>query len=248
MKQSNFNDGKSVHTTIHCSSGQVQHYTLETTLQRINLTFDYGTKEVSNSNRQKLLCLLMEGGCETTTLDPFAYTWETPEKCMMTKILTQKAKMLKYPLLTNRNENQFFLISENIETSKGMNPKTKVFSESYKLCGKPEKVFETNFESLFVTYQGGFAMPGGELRTKEHAFTAYQFSIDNNSQVPYSSLSYSKSNGQWIGAQLWHTVGADEIDYEVHLGSKLDSTMYFNAKQLRHSEMEVLQSQCEFKS
>ena len=244
-KQSNFNDGQSVRTTIHCSSGQVQHYTFETFMQRVNLTFDYGTKEVSNPNKQKLPCLLMEGGCETTTLDPFAYTWDTPENCVMTKILTQEAKMLKYPLSTNRNENQFFLISEYNETGKGMNLKIKVFPESYELCGKPERLFKTNFESLFVTYQGGFAMPGGELRTKEHAFNAYQFSIDNSSQVSYSSLSFSKSNGQWIGAQPWHTVGADEIDYELHLGTKLDYIMYFKAKQLRHSEMTLLQSQCE---
>ena len=244
-KQSNFNDGQSVRTTMHCSSGQVQHYTFETFMQRVNLTFDYGTKEVSNPNRQKLPCLLMEGGCETTTLDPFAYTWDTPENCVMTKILTQEAKMLKYPLSSNRNENQFFLISEYNETGKGMNLKIKVFPESYELCGKPERLFKTSFESLFVTYQGGFAMPGGEIRTKEHAFNAYQFSIDNSSQVSYSSLSFSKSNGQWIGAQPLHTVGADEIDYELHLGTKLDYIMYFNAKQLRHSEMTLLQSQCE---
>ena len=126
-----------------------------------------------------------------------------------------------------------------------MNLKIKVFPESYELCGKPERLFKTNFVSLFVTYQGGFAMPGEELRTKEHAFNAYQFSIDNSSQVSYSSLSFSKSNGQWIGAQPWHTVGADEIDYELHLGTKLDYIMYFNAKQLRHSEITLLQSQCE---
>ena len=187
----------------------------------------------------------MEGGCETTTLDPFAYTWDTPENCVMTKILTQEAKMLKYPLSTNRNENQFFLISEYNETGKGMNLKIKVFPESYELCGKPERLFKTNFESLFVTYPGGFAMPGGELRSKKHAFNNYQFSIDNSSQVSYSSLSFSKSNGKWIGAQPWHTVGADEIDYELHLGTKLDYIMYFNAKQLRHFEMTLLQSQCE---
>ena len=88
-------------------------------------------------------------------------------------------------------------------------------------------------------------MPGGALRTTENAFNAYQFSIDNSSQVSYSSLSFSKSNGQWIGAQPWHTVGTDEIDYELHLGAKLDYILYFNAKQLRHSEMTLLQSQCE---
>ena len=205
-------------------------------MQRVNLTFDYGTKEVSNPNRQKLPCLLMEGGCETRGIHPKTAWW-------------QKSSLRKQKCLSihceRTNENQFFLISESNETGKGMNLKIKVFPESYELCGKPERLFKTNFESLFVTYQGGFAMPGGELRTKEHAFNAYQFSIDNSGQVSYSSLSFSKSNDQWIVAEPWHTVGADEIDYELHLGTKLDYIMHFNAKQLRHSEMTLLPSQCE---
>ena len=37
----------------------------------------------------------------------------------------------------------------------------------------------------------------------------------------------------------------DEIDYGLHLGTKLDYKMYFNTQQLRHSEMTLLQNQCE---
>ena len=243
--QSNFNDGQSVSSTIECTSGQIKHYTFETLMQRVNLTYNYGNKEVSNKDRKKLPCLLMEGGCETTTLDSFAYTWDTPENCVMTKILTQDAKMLHFPLRTDQKENQFFFLSEFNNTGKGMNIKLKVFPENYELCGKTERLYKTNFESLFVNYQGGFAMPGGELRTKEYSSNAYQFSIDNTSQVSYTSLSFSEVNGKWVGAQPWRSVGADEIDYELHLGTKLDYIMYFNTKQLRHSEMTLLQNQCE---
>ena len=63
-------------------------------------------------------------------------------------------------------------------------------------------------------------MPGGELRTKDYSSNAYQFSIDNTSQVSYTSLSFSEVNGKWVGAQPWRSVGADEIDYELHLGKK----------------------------
>ena len=48
-----------------------------------------------------------------------------------------------------------------------------------------------------------------------------------------------------VGAQPCCFVGADEIDYEWHLGTKLNYIMYFNTKQLRHSEMTLLQNQCE---
>ena len=155
-------------------------------MQRVNLTYIYGTKNVSNRGRKKLPCLSMEGVCETTTLDSFAYTWDTPENCVMTKVLTQDAKMFHYPLTTEYMENQFFFPGEFNDTGKGMNIKLKLFPESYELCGKPERLHKTNFESLFVNHQGGFAMPGGELRTKEYASNAYQFSIENTSQVSYT--------------------------------------------------------------
>ena len=153
---------------LNVLTAKKKHYTFETLMQLVNLTYNYGTKEVSNRDRKKLPCLLMEGGCETTTLDSFAYTWDTPKNCVMTKNLTQDAKMLHYPLTMDQKENQFFFLSEFNDTGKGKNIKQKVFLESYELCGKPERLYKTNFESLFVNYQGGFAMPGGELRTKEY--------------------------------------------------------------------------------
>ena len=120
---------------------------------------------------------------------------------MMTKILTQDAKMLHYPSTMEQKEKQFFFLSEFNDTGKEMNIKLKVFPESYELCGKPERLYKTNFESLFVNYQGGFAMPGGELRTKEYSSNAHQFSIDNNSPGSYTSLNFSEVNGKWVGAQ-----------------------------------------------
>ena len=63
-------------------------------MQRVNLNYNYGTKEVSNRDRKKLPCLLMEGGCKTTTLDSFAYTQGHSRKLCDGKNLTQGAKML----------------------------------------------------------------------------------------------------------------------------------------------------------
>ena len=103
-----------------------------------------------------------------------------------------------------------------------MNIKIEVFPESIELCGKPETMFTTKFESLFVKYQGGFAMPGEELRTQDFSCNAYQLSIDSSCQVSYLSVSLSEVNGKWIGAQPWCSVGADEIEYELHLGTKLN--------------------------
>ena len=120
------------------AANQTLHF--ETLMQRGNLTSNYGTKEVSKRDRKKLPCLLMEGGCETTTLDSFAYIWDNPEKCVMTKILTQDAKVLHYSLTTDQKESQFFFLGEFNDTRKGTNMKLKVFPESYELCGKPERL------------------------------------------------------------------------------------------------------------
>ena len=105
---SNCNNGQALSSTIECTSGQTKHYTFEMLMQHVSLIYNYGTNEVSNWDRKKLPCLLREGVCETTTLDSFAYTWDTPKNCVMTKILTQDARMLHYPLTTDQKESQFF--------------------------------------------------------------------------------------------------------------------------------------------
>ena len=118
-------------------------------MQRFILTYTYGTKKVSNRGRQNLPCLLMEGGCETTTLDSFAYTWDTPKNCVM-KSFTQDSKMLHYLLTTDQKENQFFFLCEVTDTGKRKNINFKAFPEIYELCGIAERLYKTNFESLFV--------------------------------------------------------------------------------------------------
>ena len=100
--------------------------------------------------RKKIPCILMEDDCKTTSPGLFAYTWDTPENCLKSKILTQNAKMLHYQVTTDQKENQFFFPSEFNETGKEINRKLKVFSESYELCRKRERLYRTNFESLFV--------------------------------------------------------------------------------------------------
>ena len=181
-------------------------------MQRVSLTYSYGTKDVSNRNKKKLLCLLMESGCETSTLDSFAYTWGAPEYCVMTKMVTKDAKMLHRLLTRYRKENQFFFLSEFNDTGKEMTTKLKIFPERYELCGKPASLYKTKFESLFLNYQGVVAMPCGDLRAKEHSSNEIRFSVDNTSQVSFTSLSFSEVNSKRFGAQPERSVGADKIN------------------------------------
>ena len=70
----------------------------------------------------------------TTNLDSFAYTWDTPENCVMTKLLTQDAKMLHYPSTTGQKENQFLFPSEFNDSGNGMNIKLEVFQRVLDKC------------------------------------------------------------------------------------------------------------------
>ena len=110
--QSNVIAGQSLSSIIECASGQFKHYPCETLMQRINSTYNYASKEVSNRDSKNPPCLLLETGGKATTLDSFAYTWDTPENCVITKILKQDAKMLLCRLSMKQKENQFFFLSE----------------------------------------------------------------------------------------------------------------------------------------
>ena len=133
--------GQPVSSTFECICGQIKRYSFETLMQRVNLTFIYGRKEVSNRDRNKLPCVLMEVGCASTTLDSFAYSWDPAENCVLTKFLKQNAKMLHYPLRTDRKEIEIFFVSEFNDTEKGTNVTFKVFPESYELCGKHGRLY-----------------------------------------------------------------------------------------------------------
>ena len=88
-------------------------------------------------------------------------------------------------------------------------------------------------------------MPGGNLRTKECSSNVYQFATDNTGQVSNTFLIFSEVYGKCFGAQPWCTISTDEVDYELHLETKLNFLLYFITRQLTHSEMTLLQSQGE---
>ena len=79
-------------------------------MQQGVLDIDMKDRSIYNSQGQKLPCALSENGCSSTSLDPFAYNWEAPENCIVTKRLSQNAKMLKHE---NEPGNvQYFIVSD----------------------------------------------------------------------------------------------------------------------------------------
>ena len=78
-------------------------------MQRVELEVDQKTKSAFTPLGLKLPCEHKEGGWETTSLDPFAYSWDVPQNCIVTKLFTQNAKMIKF---TNEpHPPQYYIIS-----------------------------------------------------------------------------------------------------------------------------------------
>ena len=53
-------------------------------MQDTTLDVALQTGEVYNRNGHPLPCALEEGGCSSTSLDEFGYTWVFPENCLFT--------------------------------------------------------------------------------------------------------------------------------------------------------------------
>ena len=75
LLQQYFNTGTKLESDSRTSCdkrGQIKHLSVETFMMKTNLSVNFLKKEVMNTQGQVLPCGLLEGGCESTSLDPFA--------------------------------------------------------------------------------------------------------------------------------------------------------------------------------
>ena len=91
-----------------------------------------------NRNDQLLPCDFDELACESTSLDPFAYTWEAPEKCILSVLKVNCAHMLK-------NDNPFYIVSQDTSENKYL---FEVKNHPQHLCNNPTEVYPTTYDSM----------------------------------------------------------------------------------------------------
>ena len=84
--------------------GCITKDTFESHIQDITLKVRIKDGKIFNRNNQLLPCDLEELGCESTTLDPYAYTWKAPENCILSVLKEDHAHMLK-------NDNHYYIVS-----------------------------------------------------------------------------------------------------------------------------------------
>ena len=106
-------------------------------------------------------CPVSTNGCETTSLDAFAYTWEEPKNCIFTVLNRFPAKMI-------RNEESYYIIKHisspsihSTQTKDSHKFMLQVMNKPQSLCGHPRKVYPTSYGLLFAAYTDGFTMDTG---------------------------------------------------------------------------------------
>ena len=68
--------------------------------------------------------------CESTSLDPYAYTWKAPENCILSVLKEDYAHKLK-------NDNHYYIVSQNTSENKYL---FQVKNHPQRLCNKPTDV------------------------------------------------------------------------------------------------------------
>ena len=126
--------------------------TYESHIQDITLKVRIKDGKIFDQNDQLLPCDMDELGCESTSLDPYAYTWEAPENCKL-PVLKDYAHMLK-------NDNHYNIVSQNSSETKYL---FEVKNHTQHLCNKPTEVYPTTHGSMYVAiHSGGFDMKTGQ--------------------------------------------------------------------------------------
>ena len=107
----------------------------------------------------KVLSDLEHLGCETTSLDPYAYIWHYPDNCAISILRTEEVNMVK-------QGKKCFVFSGANSSSKFV---FEVKNDPQKLCRKPTSIYPTNYDSLYVDrLSEGFDMDTGRNLGRDH--------------------------------------------------------------------------------
>ena len=130
--------------------GWITKDTFESHIQYITLKVRIKDGKIFNRNDQLLPCDLDELGCESKSLDPYAYTWKAPENCILSVPKEDYAHMLK-------NDNHYYIVSQNTSDNKYL---FEVKNHPQHLCNKPTEVYPTTNDSIYVAIHSGYMLTG----------------------------------------------------------------------------------------
>ena len=197
----------------HCNvRGWITRDTFLPHMQRTTLKVRMSTGKVLSDSAQVLPCALEELGCETTSLDPYAYIWDYPDNCVLSVLRTEDVNMVK-------QGTKNYIITGPDSTTKFV---FELKDNPQKHCGKPTDIYPTNYDSLYVlNISGGFDLRSGWNLGKERngatQLLQYIPLTENNGFArlyaydPKHTSHKTSDEGMYLN-----------MDYEMHMGTKLD--------------------------
>ena len=136
------------------SYGWVNCEIFEVHVQDVVLEVRTENGKVMSKDGLQLPCPLEELGCDTTSFDPYAYTWDATHNCVSAIHRKQEVNMIK------QGKNNHYIISGRNNTSQYL---FEVKTKPEVLCNKPVQVYPTNYDSLYVVIDfGGFDLASGK--------------------------------------------------------------------------------------
>ena len=117
-----------------------------------------------------------------------------------------------------------------------------------KHCGKPTSIYATNYESLYVDRLSEcFDMDTGRnLGPDQNGATKILYYLGPKEEGYFGQL--WSHNPKLEGTQKLQTADFENyliIDYEMHLGAKIDNLFFQSSRLLQATEIQLLQNQCE---
>ena len=109
----------------------------------------------------------------------------------------------------------------------------QVYNKPHSLCSHPQLVYPTPYDSLYISLRDGFDMNTGE--------PIHKFKSDT-SAITLKNKNFSSDNETF---DTKHFLFYENIDYEAHLGTKIDYLHFKNLRQLQTSALELLRNNCE---
>ena len=169
-------------------------------------------------------------GCESRSLDPYAYTREAPENCVLSVLKEDYAHMLK-------TDNHYYIVSQNTSENKYL---FEVKNQPQHLCNKPTEVYPTTYDSMYVAiHYGGFGMKTGrKINQLGPHLLQYQNTAFSKPGNLYVYSPQRKPPDPCIDTWL-------NLHYELQQGTKPVYFFFESSRALQASELSPLKNQCE---
>ena len=220
----------------HCTSrGWITRDTFLPHMQRTTLKVRMFTGKVLSDSAQALPCALEELGCETTSLDPYAYIWDYPDNCVLSVLQTEEVNMVK-------QRTKYYIISGPDSTTKFV---FEVKNNPQKHCGKPTDIYLTNYDSFYVAIiSGGFDLRSGRNLGKERngatQLLQYIPPTENTGFAQVYAYDPNHTSRKTSDEDVYLN-----MDYEMHMGTKMDYLFSQSSRLLQASEIQLLMNQWE---